>query len=330
MLLTKTVKIKIINFNIDYYTNKGYYCKIGDIIDVKVEDVSAHSKEHVEILCDECKTNKKDISIELLNQQKCYKNDKYICPECNKKILNSRKCEICGDTYGVTFYSKTNQLLCNKHKQHLRKYGTFKRTCKDSNDIRIFNTYAEFDTYNRQGEITSTFKVDLDIVDFVKNNKIFKHTDGYATYKIKESKNKNMRLHRYIMGVHNSLDKTIVVDHINRDKSDNRRENLRLVSYLDNVVNTDLLITNTSGHKGISWNKGYEKWEAYIHKNNKKINLGYYDDFNRAVQVREIAEIIYFGKNNPNYGKLINKYINNKEVQNYLLNNESNITEKEE
>jgi hypothetical protein len=48
--------------------------------------------------------------------------------------------------------------------------------------------------------------------------------------------------------------------------------------------------------------------------------MGYYTDLNKAIKVREIAEIIYFGKDNPRYDELIKKYIDDKEIQQYLLN----------
>jgi hypothetical protein len=122
------------------------------------------------------------------------------------------------------------------------------------------------------------------------------------------------------MGVAYTNNKKSVVDHINRDKSDDRKENLRLVTQKTNNINTGMYCHNTSGYKGISFNKGLEKWEVYIHQNNKKIGMGYYTDLNKAIKVREIAEIIYFGKDNPRYDELIKKYIDDKEIQQYLLN----------
>lgn len=325
ILITKTVKVKIINFNVELYREKGYNCKIGDEIDVKIEDVSHHNKQQIELLCDECKTNKKLISVTSLYNQKCYEGGKYICPQCYKKILDSRKCEVCGSTHGTTLYLG-KRYLCQKHKAQVRDYGRVKRTTKDPNEIRIYDTYAEFDTYNIEGEVNGTFKINLDIVDFVKTHKMYKHKDGYACYKFKDKNNKtkNMRLHRYVMRVHDKNDNETVVDHIDRDKSNNLRSNLRLVEYLDNIVNTGILCTNTSGHKGISWDKRSGKWEAYIHQHNKKISLGIYTDFDKAVEVREIAEVIYFGEKNPNYETLINKYIDNSKVKKYLLQKSNN------
>ncbi len=319
MLLTKTVKVKIMNRNVDTYRNKGYDCKIGEILELPVMYVSEHSRERVSLLCDECGRHTKDVSIDNLN--KIYKNGNYVCGECYKKILNERKCEVCGSTDGVSNYLNQGKLLCRRHQKILREHGDIVRTVADKNEIRIYQDYLEFDTYDKKGNVNGTYKADLDMKEFIENNKIHKHSrNEYACYKLKgeDGKTKNISFHRYVMGIHLEEDKKIIVDHISRDKKDNRKKNLRIATHKDNVVNTGMFSTNTSGHKGISWEKRNSKWEVYIHKNNKKISLGLYSDFDTAVKVREIAEIIYFGKNNPNYENLINKYINEPQVQQLL------------
>ena len=52
---------------------------------------------------------------------------------------------------------------------------------------------------------------------------------------------------------------------------------------------------NTSGKTGVSWSKGRGKWEAYIMKDRKKINLGRYETLEAAVYAREQGEIKYYG-----------------------------------
>lgn len=68
------------------------------------------------------------------------------------------------------------------------------------------------------------------------------------------------------------------IDHINRDRSDNRLENLRLASVSDNACNGRLRSTNTSGFRGVSLIKKNTKrpWLAQIVKDGRQYGLGYY------------------------------------------------------
>ena len=51
---------------------------------------------------------------------------------------------------------------------------------------------------------------------------------------------------------------------------------------------------NTSGHKGVSWNKSHGKWQAYIGVHHKCIKLGYFTDIEEAIKARMEAEEKYF------------------------------------
>ena len=68
--------------------------------------------------------------------------------------------------------------------------------------------------------------------------------------------NKQVQLHRYIT----NCPKNLVVDHINRNTLDNRRENLRCVTQSINSLNTKIKSTNKSGYRLISWHKSNNKW----------------------------------------------------------------------
>jgi HNH endonuclease/AP2 domain len=66
------------------------------------------------------------------------------------------------------------------------------------------------------------------------------------------------------------------LDHINRNRSDNRFSNLRLATSRQNKVNGPKLSTNTSGFKGVSFNKQRNKWIAQIKVPGKNLALGYF------------------------------------------------------
>lgn len=100
-----------------------------------------------------------------------------------------------------------------------------------------------------------------------------------------------------IIYLHRVINKTPIgwnTDHINRNKLDNRKSNLRTVTQTQNMHNVGMFKTNTSGFKGVSWNKVMNKWESYIWNNNKKINLGYFEDILKAFSIRKQAELIYW------------------------------------
>lgn len=79
------------------------------------------------------------------------------------------------------------------------------------------------------------------------------------------------------------------IDHIDRDKSNNRWQNLREVTTKQNMENTGKKKNNTSGEPGVHWSKTERKWVARICHNYKKITIGYFKDFQDAVNARRNA-----------------------------------------
>ena len=85
----------------------------------------------------------------------------------------------------------------------------------------------------------------------------------------------------------------ITLDHINRKRDDNRIDNLRTVSDSENSYNSAKRKDNTSGVKGVSWNKLKNKWRVYINVFKKRLELGHYDDFEHACLVADEARDKY-------------------------------------
>lgn len=97
--------------------------------------------------------------------------------------------------------------------------------------------------------------------------------------------------------MHNLIKQTeLYVDHKNHKTTDNRKSNLRIVTNSQNCMNRKLVINNTSGVTGVSWDKKSNKWHSRIGINNKEISLGFFSDFNEAVNVRKQAEQKYHGE----------------------------------
>ena len=83
------------------------------------------------------------------------------------------------------------------------------------------------------------------------------------------------------------------IDHIDRDKSNNIWNNLRIVSHSVNGHNAAIRSHNTSGHKGVALFKESNKWMAYISVNGKRIHLGLFNLLEDAVKARKDAEVKY-------------------------------------
>ena len=81
-------------------------------------------------------------------------------------------------------------------------------------------------------------------------------------------------------------------DHINRDKLDNRKENLRAVIHRVNGWNRNVQFNSKTGISGVYLNG--RRWQARIKNNGEFINLGIYDTVEEAAKVRCDAEKIYW------------------------------------
>lgn len=104
--------------------------------------------------------------------------------------------------------------------------------------------------------------------------------------------------HRIIYFICNGTYPKEFVDHIDGNRSNNKRDNLRAVSKLENHKNMKKPKTNTSGVIGVTWCKRDSKWMSQIKVEQKAINLGRFAEFSDAVNARKNAEILYgFHKN---------------------------------
>ena len=80
------------------------------------------------------------------------------------------------------------------------------------------------------------------------------------------------------------------IDHINRNRSDNRICNLRDVECFQNKQNSTKQSNNTSGVKGVYWHKKTKKYQVNIMVKGLRIALGYFDDISEAALARKNAE----------------------------------------
>jgi hypothetical protein len=107
---------------------------------------------------------------------------------------------------------------------------------------------------------------------------------GYHTIVLER---KHHFVHRLVLTtfIENTESKACV-DHINNIKHDNRLENLRYATHAENSRNARLSIKNTSGYKGVSYNKFRKLWRAHIRIDGVQICLGYFDTVEKAAEAR--------------------------------------------
>jgi len=178
---------------------------------------------------------------------------------------------------------------CRRHYQQCRKYGNVKkRVLLDPNEIVVKNNYAEIVLYNRDSIEISRTIIDKEYINKIKNHKWYLTAAGYVECKNRKEK---LILHRFIMNASGGF----VVDHINHNKLDNRKCNLRICTHQQNSCNSIRKVNNTGKMYGVRKHSKYG-WEAYININKKKKHLGLFKKKSEAAEARLKAELEYYGE----------------------------------
>jgi len=196
-----------------------------------------------------------------------------------------RICKYCGITSNETrIYTD----VCRKHYIQLSRHGRiFERTIKDVNEIVLHCNYAEIILYNKKCEEVSRVKIDLEDVEKIKDTKWYlKH--GYAVGTVNDGK--KLHLHRFIV----NCPRDYFVDHINGDRLDSRKYNLRICTKAENSRNN---LRKGKLINGIGFNVNKSgKWTATIMVDYKYIWLGTFKTEQEAIHARIEAEKKYFGE----------------------------------
>lgn len=172
---------------------------------------------------------------------------------------------------------------------HTQSCGCFRTDCIAKRNSRR-NRYDLSGSYGiGYTSKNEEYYFDLSDYELIKKYCWYKNDAGYVLSQPHKGK-KCLRMSRLILNANDD----IIVDHKNGIVCDNRRNNLRKATVSQNQQNRKKLSNNTSGTTGVSWSKDMKKWHSYIEINNERINIGYFDDIDNAIQERKKAEKNYF------------------------------------
>lgn len=150
-------------------------------------------------------------------------------------------------------------------------------------DIKKIKNYLEDRFYYLDGELYTKYKLNR----WPEDHRVgHLRPDGYKEILIY---GKLYLLHRLIFLFHHGF-LPEMIDHINRDRSDNRIENLRCCDNSINMHNSKVRSDSLSGYRGIHFCKVHGKWKARIQVRGKRISLGYHKDLGSAISARAKAE----------------------------------------
>ncbi len=168
-------------------------------------------------------------------------------------------------------------------------------------DIKINAPYITFRGRNNSYSYGFTknkdvFMFDSDDIELVQQHKWCKN---YATNCIQSTyHNKTIYLHRLVMGQTETISGKHI-DHINHNRTDNRKSNLRVCGVQENHYNQPKRKSNTSGIIGVSFNQHRKVYYAKIGVNGEKIFLGTFQNIEDAIKARLKAEKKYYGEFAP-------------------------------
>ena len=206
-----------------------------------------------------------------------YKRKRWLCKcDCGNEIITDGQSLKQGTTKSCGCLAK-EQALINGH----NRFGKQVKT----NEYEFIDDYVVMRASNKDVK----FYIDAEDFELIKNYCWFVTEDNYIRGVVQ---GKSLRLHRFIMNIN---DDEVLIDHIDGNRLDNRKKNLRVVNRHQNAMNAGLPKNNSTGYKGVNKRQN-GRYQAYITYNYKKIYLGTYDTPEEAYEARKAAEIKYFGE----------------------------------
>ena len=190
------------------------------------------------------------------------------------------------------YYGKN---YCKKH--YLQWYNGRKiqeRTWKDRNEYSTKGEMTYIFLYNVKQEKIAETVIDTEDFEKCKNGKWHLDDHGYVRGYVKTLVYDCYSLPYYLLGKEKT--KGMVIDHINSDPLDNRKSNLQWITNQQNLIKTSHNPNNTSGYRGVCWDKVHNFWVADITFNGNKIRIGYFRSKKEAAIAYNNKAVELFGK----------------------------------
>jgi hypothetical protein len=179
----------------------------------------------------------------------------------------------------------------------MHNYGKiFDRTKFDPNEFIIENNICWVILYNNKCEEIARAKFYTKYYQILKDYKWGLDKDGYVTtlWSDKNKKKHKMTLHGAVIHLSGQIvEKGYEIDHKDSDLLNNLDENLRVCLHAENDKNREKNSNNTSGYKGVVWNKYVNKWMAQIWINGSRKFLGNFTDIKDAAKEYNKAALQY-------------------------------------
>lgn len=182
---------------------------------------------------------------------------------------------------------KTGSLTCGNAKS----CGCLHKEISAKNIVK-YN--RNFNTYDLSGEYAvgftkkeEEFYFNLEDYDRIKDYCWYLNGNGYPTAKINNVK---VFMHKLLL----NATREDIVDHINRNRTDNRIENLRICTKSDNNVNINKRKDNSSGVTGVSWDDTHNIWIAML-QYKYKVYKTYHNNKIDAIKSRLLMELDVLG-----------------------------------
>jgi len=154
------------------------------------------------------------------------------------------------------------------------------------NEFIKCGSYYKVCIYDKNNEVKAFSLIDIEDKKIAQRHKWSIDRQKYTK---SGCNGKTIFLHVLILGGKKGL----VVDHINRNPLDNRKNNLRHVTKSEDLINRKKYKNNTSGAVGVYYKKDKNKWEARIKRNNTDRYLGEFNKKEDAIIARYIAEQLW-------------------------------------